>query len=67
MGVIAFINDLIDWILEQIAKLKEWILEQIQKAIAEVKKWVLDRIMQITTRMLVDVAEGIADGVEESE
>jgi len=52
MGVIAVINDLIEWILQQLARLREWVIE---------------RIYEIVTSMLVDVAEGIAEGVEESE
>jgi len=52
MGIIAIINDLIDWILQQLARLREWVIE---------------RIIEIVTTMLVQVAKGIADGVEESE
>jgi len=67
MGVIAIVNEIIEWVLDLIAKLKKWVLEQIRKAIEELKRWVIERILEIVTNMLVDVAEGMADGVEESE
>jgi len=67
MGVITWINDIIEWLRNTFGVLVEWALEKLEELLGNVADWVIDRIMQITEKMLVDVAEGVAEGVEESE
>jgi len=67
MGVITWINDIIDWLRNTFGVLVEWALDKLEELLGNVADWVIDRIMQITEKMLVDVAEGVAEGVEESE
>jgi len=67
MGVITWINDIIDWLRNTFGVLVEWALDKLEQLLSNVADWVIDRIMQITEKMLVDVAEGVAEGVEESE
>jgi len=67
MGKITWINEIIDWLRDTFGALVEWALEKLEQLLRNVADWVIDRIMQITEKMLVDVAEGVAEGVEESE
>jgi len=43
------------------------LFDWISTIVARIKEWFLEKIMQILEAMLVDVAEGVAEGVEESE
>jgi len=67
MGVITWINDIIEWLRNTFGVLVEWALEKLEQLLSNVADWVLEKIMQIVETMLVDVAEGMAKGVEESE
>jgi len=67
MGVITWINDIIDWLRDTLGILVEWALEKLEQLLGNVATWVRKRIIQFIDAMLVAVAEGIADGVEESE
>jgi len=66
MGKITWINEIIDWLRDTLGALVEWALEKLEQLLTNVANWVRDKIMQICEKLLVDVAEGVADGVEES-
>jgi len=67
MGKITWINEIIEWLRDTFGALVEWALEKLEELLGNVANWVRDKIMQIVETMLVDVAEGVAEGVEESE
>jgi len=66
MGVITWINDIIDWLRDTFGVLVEWALEKLEQLLGNVATWVREQIIRFIEAMLVAVAEGVAKGVEES-
>jgi len=67
MGVITWINDIIDWLRDTLGALVEWALDKLEELLGSIADWVREQIIRFIEAMLVAVAEGVAEGVEESE